>query len=60
MVPKKLISDENKESWESASVSEPLVDSQESHQEKLDKDVFVDGDSSSSDLPPPPHPSPLF
>ncbi|MPC84133.1 hypothetical protein E2C01_078860 [Portunus trituberculatus] len=39
MVPKRLISDENKESGESANVSEPQ-ESQESHQEKCYKDVF--------------------
>ncbi|MPC50628.1 hypothetical protein E2C01_044457 [Portunus trituberculatus] len=38
----------------------PLVDSQESHQEKSYKDIFTDGDWSSGDLPPPPHPSPLL
>ncbi|MPC29796.1 hypothetical protein E2C01_023047 [Portunus trituberculatus] len=36
--------------------STPLVDSQESHKEKSYKDVFMDGDSSSGDLPLPPPP----
>ncbi|MPC38516.1 hypothetical protein E2C01_032023 [Portunus trituberculatus] len=40
--------------------STPLVDSQESHYEKLYKDVFMGGDWSSGNLPPPPHPSPIL
>ncbi|MPC84583.1 hypothetical protein E2C01_079325 [Portunus trituberculatus] len=40
--------------------SPPLVDSQESYKEKSYKVVFMDGDSSSDDLPPPPHSSPLL
>ncbi|MPC83382.1 hypothetical protein E2C01_078090 [Portunus trituberculatus] len=43
MAPKSLISDEHKESV-LVSHSPPLVDSQESHQEKSYKDVFMDGD----------------
>ncbi|MPC62485.1 hypothetical protein E2C01_056569 [Portunus trituberculatus] len=62
MVPKRLVSDEIKNLVRVqvlVSHSTPLVDSQESHQEKCYKDVFMDGDSSSSDLPPP-HPFPLL
>ncbi|MPC11296.1 hypothetical protein E2C01_003960 [Portunus trituberculatus] len=40
--------------------SPPLVDSQESLQEKSYKDVFMDSDSSTGDFPPPPYPSPLL
>ncbi|MPC35026.1 hypothetical protein E2C01_028434 [Portunus trituberculatus] len=40
--------------------STPLVDSQESNKEKHYKDVFMDGESSSGDLPSPPHLSPLL
>ncbi|MPC52270.1 hypothetical protein E2C01_046133 [Portunus trituberculatus] len=40
--------------------STPLVDSQESHMKKVTKDIFMDGDSYPSDLPPPPHSSPLL
>ncbi|MPC44831.1 Cold shock domain-containing protein E1 [Portunus trituberculatus] len=36
--------------------SPPLVGSQESHQEKRYKGIFMDGDSYSNDLPPAPHP----
>ncbi|MPC61592.1 hypothetical protein E2C01_055666 [Portunus trituberculatus] len=50
MAPKRLISGENKESSESASVSEP----------EITPDIFMDDDSSSDDLPPPPHPSSLL
>ncbi|MPC37990.1 hypothetical protein E2C01_031485 [Portunus trituberculatus] len=61
MAPKRLISDENKEFSERVQVlvshSPPLVGSQEPHQEKSYNDVFMDGDSSSSYLPPSPHPS---
>ncbi|MPC35795.1 hypothetical protein E2C01_029230 [Portunus trituberculatus] len=40
--------------------STPLVDSQELHQKKSYTDIFMDGDSSSGDLPPPPHPFPIL
>ncbi|MPC29211.1 hypothetical protein E2C01_022432 [Portunus trituberculatus] len=59
MAPRRLISDKNKVIVQvKVSHSTPLVDSQESHQEKSYKDVFMDGDSSSGDLFPPPHPFP--
>ncbi|MPC87095.1 hypothetical protein E2C01_081947 [Portunus trituberculatus] len=63
MAPKRLIGDENKVSGESASVSEPqhsisrftgIIPG-----EKLQR-RFMDGDSSSGDLLPPLHPSPLL
>ncbi|MPC47761.1 hypothetical protein E2C01_041519 [Portunus trituberculatus] len=38
----------------------PLVGSQELHQEKTYKDVFMDVESSSDDFSPPPHPSSLL
>ncbi|MPC73441.1 hypothetical protein E2C01_067770 [Portunus trituberculatus] len=63
MAPKRLNSDENKESGESASVSEPKHSISGftgiTPREKL-RDTFMDGDSSSGDLPPSPHPSPLL
>ncbi|MPC74695.1 hypothetical protein E2C01_069068 [Portunus trituberculatus] len=63
MAPKRLISDENKESGESVSVSEPNPFTSGftgiTPGEKLQR-RFMDGDSSSNDLPPPPHPSPLL
>ncbi|MPC21773.1 hypothetical protein E2C01_014767 [Portunus trituberculatus] len=60
MAPKKLSSDRNKESGESASVSEPQhsIRGFTGITPEVTKDVFLDGDSSSRDLPPPPHPSP--
>ncbi|MPC27106.1 hypothetical protein E2C01_020264 [Portunus trituberculatus] len=63
MAPKRLNSEENKESGESASVSEPQHSIRGfagiTHGEKLE-DVFMDGDWSSGDLPPPPHSSALL
>ncbi|MPC47134.1 hypothetical protein E2C01_040869 [Portunus trituberculatus] len=62
MAPKRLISGDNKESGETASVSEPQNSINGftgiTQGEKLQR-LFVDGDWSSCDLPPP-HPSPLL
>ncbi|MPC84985.1 hypothetical protein E2C01_079742 [Portunus trituberculatus] len=64
MTPERLSSDENKESGESASVSEPQHSISGfkgiTPGEKAAKDVFMDGGSSSGDLPPLPNPSPLL
>ncbi|MPC58829.1 hypothetical protein E2C01_052838 [Portunus trituberculatus] len=63
MTPKGLISDENKKTGESASVSEPQLSTRGftgiTPGQKLQKH-FMDCDSSSDDLPPPLHPSPLL
>ncbi|MPC89077.1 hypothetical protein E2C01_084006 [Portunus trituberculatus] len=63
MVPKRHNSDENKESGESASVSEPQHSTSGftgiMPGEKLPR-IFMEGDWSSRDLPPTPHPSPLL
>ncbi|MPC08662.1 hypothetical protein E2C01_001255 [Portunus trituberculatus] len=57
MTSKRLIG-KNKESSESASVSEPHPST--SGFTGIIPDVFMDGDLSYNDLPPPAHPSPLL
>ncbi|MPD06666.1 hypothetical protein E2C01_102490 [Portunus trituberculatus] len=63
MASKRLISDENKESSERANVSEPQPSTTGftgiTPREKL-LVIFMDGDLSSDNLSPPPHPSPLL
>ncbi|MPC59826.1 hypothetical protein E2C01_053854 [Portunus trituberculatus] len=51
MAPKRLIGGENKESSESASVSEPQPST--SGFTGITPDIFMDGDSFSDNLPPP-------
>ncbi|MPC25019.1 hypothetical protein E2C01_018117 [Portunus trituberculatus] len=58
MAPKRLIDGENKESIESASVGESHPST--SGFTGITPDVFMDGDSSSDNLPPPLHPSPFL
>ncbi|MPC62400.1 hypothetical protein E2C01_056485 [Portunus trituberculatus] len=57
MAPKRLTSGENKEASESVSVSEPQPST--SGFKGTTPNVLMDGDSSSDNLPPPPHRSPL-
>ncbi|MPC15517.1 hypothetical protein E2C01_008310 [Portunus trituberculatus] len=58
MAPKRLTNGENKESSESASVSEPHPST--TGFTGITPDVFMDGDLSSDDLPPPPNSSALL
>ncbi|MPC54285.1 hypothetical protein E2C01_048195 [Portunus trituberculatus] len=57
MTPNRLIGGEKKESSESASVSEPHPSTSEFTE--ITADIFMDGDLSSDNLPPP-HSSPLL